>query len=116
MKEHKYNGETFLLDDSEGCYIKITLAEEPNIFGYVGVNLRSGSKSRPYIWDGRPNGTGNLTPDGLTGWGWGAEVESIDAALNGVCSFLLGRRGESEWNVAAKEDACKSLHEYVEKL
>ena len=36
VKEYKYKGETFQLDDSKGCYVAATYK---HLTGYVGVNL-----------------------------------------------------------------------------
>ena len=42
-KEYKHQGETFLLDDSKGCYVKITYKDQ---VGYLGVNLQGSAESR----------------------------------------------------------------------
>ena len=51
VKEDKYKGETFQLDDSKGCYVAVTYK---HLTGYVGVNLGLiGEKStdqKPYAW------------------------------------------------------------------
>ena len=115
-KEYKHGEETFLLDDSQGCYTKVTHAKHSESVGYVGVNLRDGSKKNPYIWDGNPGGASHVTPDGLTGWGWDAKVDTIQNALNGVCGYLTSRIGESEFGKDQKEQACGELHKFVENL
>ena len=37
IKEYKYQGETFQLDDSEGCYVTVTYK---HLKGHAGVNIR----------------------------------------------------------------------------
>ena len=48
VKEYKYKGETFQLDDSKGCYVAVTYK---HLTGYVGVNLgRKATAQHPYAW------------------------------------------------------------------
>ena len=42
-KDYQYDGATFLLDDSQGCFIEVKYKEQ---VGHVGVNLR-GTKEHP---------------------------------------------------------------------
>ena len=38
MRDYKYKGETFKLDDSNGCYVKVTYKDLTGSFGYCQVN------------------------------------------------------------------------------
>ena len=49
MKEYKYQGETFQLDDSKGCYVEVTYKY---LTGYLGVNLGArATDQNPYVWE-----------------------------------------------------------------
>ena len=59
VKEYKHKGETFQLDDSKGCYAKVTYK---HLTGYVGVNLGDRpSDQYPYAWT---TNKGSVTPEG----------------------------------------------------
>ena len=107
--EYKYQGETFLLDDSKGCYIEVTYRDQ---LGHVGVNLQ-GTKDAPYAWSvNRPS---RITADGLSsGVSSGPDEESNLLVL---CHEMLRLQREAEARKAFnREAACKSLHEFVEAL
>ena len=108
-REFKFEGETFLLDDSNGCYVEANYKDQ---VGYVGVNLQ-GTANVPYLW--WTDGSGPVTSEGLNyGNSSGAdEVSNIRA----VCTALLRKQREAEARKAFKpEEACRSLHAYVEAL
>ena len=107
-KEHKYQGETFLLDDSKGCYIEVNYRD---LVGHVGVHL-NGTNETPYCWY---TGTTFATADGLTNGN--SNGQALSDNLNALCATLLKQYQE---NAAKKEfqpeQACKRLHEFYEKL
>jgi hypothetical protein len=111
VKEYKYDGEIFQLDDSKGCYIEVTYKD---MTGYVGVNLgNDGSAGRPYVWwaeDSDP-----VVADGLNyGNPNGSTQESN---LGALCNDLIRRQRQREVHAAFdREAACKALHDFVEKL
>ncbi len=114
MKEHKYDGETFLLDDSKGCYIEVNFAEHLNsgIVGYVGVNPQ-GTKANPYTYG---IGTRYLTENGLVR-DYGGPFASVSNALNDACRLMLYQYREQESKKEFDpEQACKDLHEFFEEL
>ena len=108
-REFKFRGEMFLLDDSKGCYAEVTYKDQ---VGYMGVNLQ-GTPDAPYCW--YPEHPNVLAPDGLKfGNSAGSDEESN---LRALCGDLLRRHREAEARKAFKpEEACKSLHEFVESL
>ena len=108
-KEFKFEGETFLLDDSKGCYIEVTYKDQ---IGHVGVNLQ-GTKNTPFVWyANRPD---LVTPDGLKVGNSNGPDEASN--LQALCSDLLRLQRQAEGRTAFNpEEACKSLHEYVESL
>ncbi len=111
-KEYKYQDETFLLDDSKGCYIEITYK---GMKGYVGVNLSTwGSAQAPYVWWAE-NAARFVTPDGLTGGN--SNGTSQESNLAALCDELIRKQREIEAHAAFdREKACHDLHEWVEKL
>ena len=48
MKKYEYEGETFKMDDSKGCYVEVTYKD---LTGYFGVNI-SGTETdeNPYSY------------------------------------------------------------------
>ena len=85
MKEYKHKGETFQLDDSEGCYVTVTYK---HLTGYVGVNLglvgEKATDQKPYAWfiDKK-----YVTPEGLKLGN--AKGASFEANLDALCAELL---------------------------
>lgn len=107
-KEYRYEGETFLLDDSEGCYIKVTYKAHE---GYVGVNLK-GTPEQPYCWY---TSSKHVTKDGLTLGN--VHGPTIIDNLNVLCSAILRNARDAEARKEFNpEEACEALHEFVEKL
>ena len=108
-KQYKYEGEPFLLDDTKGCYTEVLYKDQ---VGYVGVNLR-GTADMPYSW--RVEGFDWVTPDGLQGGN--ANGTDMESNVRGLCADLLRRHREASARKAFKpEEACKSMHEFVESL
>lgn len=107
--EYKYEGETFLLDDSKGCYVEVTYKDQ---IGHVGVNLQ-GTADAPYAW--YANQPSLVTPDGLkAGKSSGTSEEDN---LRALCAELIRLQREAEAHAAFDaEAACKSLHEFVESV
>ena len=121
MKEFKYDGEPFLLDDSKGCYVAVYHSErkdEP--VGYVGVALSEGTDSNPYAatyWSSTNKNWayGNqVTPDGLED---GGRMSSMEAGLEWSCRAYLNDLRELRGRGAFKpEEACEALHKYIGEL
>lgn len=108
-KKYIRNGNTFLLDDSKGCFIEVTFDEQ---VGYLGVNLQ-GTNERPYCW--RTGGSHRVTPDGLTSGN--SNGGSIEDNLNALCDELVRIQALAEAQESFKpEAACKALHEYTQKI
>lgn len=108
-KEYKHEGETFLLDDSKGCYIEVTYE---NLTGYVGVHL-GGTVDTPYCW--WPEKHQWVTNDGLTNGN--SNGKELSTNLDALCRELLRQYQEDEARQKFQpEQACKSLHEFYEKL
>ncbi len=107
--EYKYEGETFQLDDSKGCYVEVTYRDQ---IGYLGVNLE-GTKGTPFVWySNRPD---VVTPDGMKFGNSNGPDEATN--LKALCADLLRLQRQAEAREAFNpEEACKSLHEYVESL
>ena len=121
MKEFKHDGETFLLDDSQGCYVAVYHAErEGEPVGYVGVALNGGTDMHPYAatyWSSanRNWAYGNrVTPDGLE---QGGRMANIESGLEWSCQAYLNDLRELRGREAFKpEAACEALHKYVGEL
>ena len=109
VTEFKFEGETFFVDDSKGCYAEVTYKDQ---VGYIGVNLQ-GTADAPYAWMPVPDPW--VTPNGLTNGN--SSGTDVDTNLRGLCGNLLQRQREAEArNAFSPEAACKSLHEFVESL
>ena len=111
VKKREYEGYTFLLDDSKGCYIEVTFNEQ---MGYVGVNLTNGTPEAPYSWS-TPSVAGDAAEDGITG---GIQVSgTLENCLTNLLRHLIQQR---RMNDARKqfepEKACEELHEYFKEL
>ena len=73
VKEYKYQGETFLLDDSKGCYVEVTYK---GLKGVVSVNIgENRSDQSPYSW--------NIDGSGRSG------THSFKETLDSLCDQLL---------------------------
>lgn len=107
--KYAFEGETFQLDDSKGCYIEVTYGD---MTGYVGVNLR-GTVKMPYSW--WAEGSDPVTKDGLTYGNSSGPCQKSN--LDGLCRDLIRRQQEAQARKAFNQEAaCKSLHEFVKSL
>ena len=107
--DYKYAGQTFMLDDSQGCYIKVTYK---NRHGFVGVSLK-GTADEPYIWF--PGDDYPVTPDGLPhGNSFG---KTLEVNLNALCDHLIREdRLEMDRKSFEPKDACDELHKFVKTI
>ena len=101
VKEYKYQGETFLLDDSNGCYVEVTYK---GLKGVVSVNIGDNrSEQSPYSW--------NIDGSGRSG------MYSFKETLDSLCDQLLRKFRAAE--AAAAFDPklyCEVLHDGVKNL
>ena len=119
LKEYKYEGETFQLDDRKGCYVEVI--HEGGAIGYLGVALADGTSESPYAWNyrnpitnGWDYGPPRITPNGLQG---GATVRTVEAGLTQICRTYLRLLNEKRQREEFKpEAACETLHKYLEEL
>ena len=107
-KEYKYQGESFCLDDANGCYIEVTYKEQR---GYVGVYLQ-GTAEKPLCWHDNES---VVTKNGLSaGHITGGNLED---SLQALCARLLTNHRLAEERTAFRpEEVCKSLHDFVQTL
>ena len=106
-KVYKYAGEEFLLDDSGGCSIKVTYKDQVGCLALAS----GGTADQPYRWTG-----GSYAPPGglSSGTSSGRDVERN---LQGLCQYLIRQRRVEEARMAYKPDeACESLHKFIEDL
>ena len=78
-KVYKYTGEEFLLDDANGCFIKVTYKDQ---VGCLALASR-GTADNPYRWAG-----GSYAPPG----GLRSETSSgrdVEQNLQGLCRSLI---------------------------
>ena len=107
-KEYKFEGETFGLDDSKGCYVEVSYKGQ---VGYVGVYLR-GTKEQPYCWY---DGDSVLTKDGLSAGN--SARGGMEGNLHALCRALVRKHRDAQAREAFKpEEACEGLHEFVKSL
>ncbi len=107
--KYEFEGETFQLDDSKGCYIEVTYGA---LTGYIGVNLK-GTADSPYVW--WANNSNPVTDDGLRFGNSNGPDEKSN--LEWLCRDLLRRQQEAQAQKAFNQEAaCKSLHEFVKSL
>ena len=108
MYKYEYQGKTFEIDDSKGCYLVVTYKD---LVGYVGVNLQ-GTATQPYGWT---IGNENITPDGLQGIYDSGLLPGDN--LDALCAYLIAQQEEADARARFKpEDACVALHEFVKGL
>ena len=108
-RKYEFEGETFQLDDSTGCYIEVTYED---MVGYVGVNLK-GTAKRPYAW--WTENSSPVTKDGLRFGNSNGSSEKSN--LEGLCRDLIRRYQQAQEQKAFNpEAACSSLHEFVKTL
>ena len=107
-KEYKFQDEVFVLDDSNRAYLEVTYKDQK---GYVGVYI-DGTSLHSYCWSTRDY---HVTRDGLS-FGYIGSPD-IESNLQALCRHLLSRHRRVEEQKAFKpEEACESLHEFVQSL
>jgi hypothetical protein len=89
MKEYKYEGETFQIDDSGGCEVKVSDGENTAV-----VTLNSGN---------------SVYRVSVGGGAWATNTP--EASVQRACRQLIAFR-----NAPSTEDACKALSGFVESL
>ena len=92
MKEYKYEGATFLIEDTDACEIKVS--DKTNS---VSVTLNSGGPSVYRV----------STAKG--GWWW--HTNTVEESVARACREPIEYRSS-----ISKEAACEALHKYVEDL
>ena len=92
MKEYKFNGEPFLIEDTKACEIKVT--DKQNT---VSITLNSGGPSAYKV----------STIKG--GWWW--HTNSVQESITRACRELIQYR-----SATSPEEACENLHKFVEDL
>ena len=113
MSDYEYEGETFKLDDSKGCYVEVTHEGLDGLTGYFGVNI-SGTGTDQYPYSYHVGGEEYVTPDGTTK---GVRSPSPEDARDQICQILLvsvQERAAAETFDPAKY--CKELHDAVKNL
>ena len=112
MKTYRYNNETFELDDSNACYIKVTHKDQ---VGFVGTNLQDKSKvPSTFCWTMSPT---HVTQAGLTG-GNGHVGQSFEFHLQVLCGTLIIKQREEDArrNSFDAEKACADIRGFMEQL
>ena len=110
MIYYPYEGETFKLDDSNGCYVKVTYK---GLTGFFGVNVRgTGTDQHPYFY--YEGGEENVTPEGVTA---GNRSRSFNQARDETCRMLLDKfRAQEAAKTFDRAKYCKELHDAVNNL
>ena len=110
MKIYKHRGETFELDDSQGCYVEVTYK---TVKGWVGVNLHdTATDESPYSWY---TNQGVVTPDGLRAGN--TNGSSFASNLDALCVRLVQDYKTAEAAKALdREKYCHNLHDFVKQL
>ena len=120
-KEFKHDGETFLLDDSKGCFVEVTYAEHQEYVGVVGVSIK-GTESSPHAVSviSTPNGSVRhkaIEGDKITRGDIVRDTRDISAAIHKCCEQLIAVRRQYEVRKQFdSEAACRNLHEQFENL
>ena len=116
MKEYKYKGETFQLDDSARGYVAVTYE---NLTGYVGVNLGTrATDEKPFVWytAHEVGGDNVATSDGLR-FGIISHDASFEANLDALCGqLLLDFRAEEKAKAGGHEKHRAEMHDAVKDL
>ena len=109
MRDYKYKGETFKLDDSNGCYVKVTYKD---LTGSFGVNISgNATDQRPYFyWEDESY----ATPDGMRS---GDPSSSFEDARDRTFDVLLKKcRTQEAAKTFDRAKYCKELHDAVKNL
>ena len=100
MKEHKYKGEIFYLDDSNYCSVGVTYKD---LKGVVKVNTGPNrSEQSPYSWD--------IDRSGASGF------SSPEEARDSLCDRLLSQFRAAEAAAFDPKLYCEALHDSVKNL
>ena len=113
MKDYQHEGETFKLDDSKGCYVKVIYND---ITGYIGVNIGvNATDQNPYLWYTNKRIENYVTPEGLKiGNSNGASFESN---LDALCEQLLREfQTQEATKTFSHAKYCEELSEAVKNL
>ena len=110
MRDYTYEGETFKLDDSKGCYVEVTYKD---LTGYFGVNISdTGTDQDPYSY--YVGGEEYATPEGLT---TGRQSSSFNEARDQICGILLKNfRDQEAAKTFDRAKYCEELHAAVKNL
>ena len=110
MIYYPYEGETFKLDDSKGCYVEVTYK---GLTGYFGVNVRgTGTDQLPYFY--YVGGEQHVTPKGVTA---GNRSRSFNEARDETCMELLDKfRAQEASKTFDSAKYCEELHDAVKNL
>ena len=100
-REHKYEGETFVLSIEE-CYVEVRLGDEVR---YVGAATNC-TKEAPY-------GVSTTLTDGRLGWTPFNAFKTLSDGIDGACQQLLRSKAEKSLDFEA---VCKQMQEEFEKL
>ena len=107
MKEYLYKGETFQLDDSQGCYIEITYKDQK---GWVVVNISI--ENYGYAITDR---AAEVTASGVQSR-YGAR-NTIMEAVDFLCLILLlNQKKVDEYKPLDRIALCAELHSFMDKL
>ena len=107
-KEYKFEGETFFVDNSKGCYLEVSYQ---GLVGYVGVWV-AGTPEGPFGWS---TSRSAVTDEGLRGGNLG--IARIESSLDGLCANLLRQYQQEVGRRSFKPDeACQAIHDFAEKL
>ena len=112
MKTYRYNNETFELDDSNRCYIKVTLKDQ---VGFVGANLQHKSKlASTFCWT---MSSAHVGQHGLTG-GSGYVGRPFEFHLKVLCESLTIKQQEEDAKNRSfdPEEACADIRGFMEQL
>ena len=111
MRDYEYEGKTFKLDDSKGCYVEVTYK---GLTGYFGVNISgTGTDQDPYsyyVGDDEES----ATPAGLT---LGDPSPSPEVARDSLFAELVNEfRTQEAVETFDPAKYCKVFHDAVKNL
>ena len=92
MKEYKFKGESFFVEDTNACEVKVS--DKANT---ISITLNSGGPSVYRV----------STVKG--GWWW--HTNTVDESIQRACRELIEHR-----STTPPEKACKDLHTFVDSL
>lgn len=112
-KPYEHGGAKFEIDDSEGCYLKVTYN---SYAGYVGVNLSTTrGRDAPFCWFSGGNADRYVTKDGMTRGN--SNGNTLRHNLDALCDALLREERQNQALQEFKpEEACEEMHRFVAEL